>query len=186
MDKSNLEKLRASVSLMSSEDDKDQFIDLLLELLEGESQRANESGERFYRAVQYGAKLESELAELRGEQEPVSDIIRDANRYRFLRDADSWGEDSDSWDFETRTGLISSQNLMGGWSPEMFDAAVDARLAASDIPFLNPVSELLTIQPNTVVVLPEPYDDGHGEEWFSRSSVERMLKDADIVVKGGD
>lgn len=28
---------------------------------------------------------------------------------------------------------------MGGLSPDHFDAAIDARMAASDIPFLNPV-----------------------------------------------
>lgn len=76
-------------------------------------------------------------------QKPVaidSDIVLDANRYRFLRDEDAWGEDSDSWDVETRTGLISSENLMGGLSPDHFDAAIDARMAASDIPFLNPIT----------------------------------------------
>lgn len=74
-------------------------------------------------------------------QKPVAldaDMIRDANRYRFLRDEDAWGEDSDSWDAEIRTGLISSENLMGGLSPDHFDDAIDARMAASDIPFLNP------------------------------------------------
>lgn len=83
------------------------------------------------------------IRELKGDQVPVAidaDIIRDANRYRFLRDEDAWGEDSDSWDVETRTGLISSENLMGGLSPDHFDAAVDARMAASDIPFLNPTT----------------------------------------------
>ncbi|MBF7978606.1 MULTISPECIES: hypothetical protein [Rahnella] len=83
------------------------------------------------------------LEALKGDQVPVAfdaDIIRDANRYRFLRDEDAWGEDSDSWDVETRTGLISSENLMGGLSPDHFDAAIDARMAASDIPFLNPVT----------------------------------------------
>ncbi|MFS7304936.1 hypothetical protein [Rahnella inusitata] len=82
------------------------------------------------------------IRELKGEQVPMSidaDIIRDANRYRFLRDEDSWGEDSDSWDVETRTGLISSENLME-LRLDHFDAAIDARMAASDIPFLNPVT----------------------------------------------
>lgn len=84
----------------------------------------------------------TDIAALKGEQLPMSidaDIIRDANRYRFLRDEDSWGEDSDSWDVETRTGLISSENLME-LRLDHFDAAIDARMAASDIPFLNPVT----------------------------------------------
>ncbi|CNF81931.1 TPA: hypothetical protein PXM19_002413 [Yersinia enterocolitica] len=68
-----------------------------------------------------------------------SGVIRDANRYRFLRDEDAWGEDSDSWDVETRTGLISSENLME-LRLDNFDAAIDARMAASDIPFLNPAN----------------------------------------------
>ncbi len=88
-------------------------------------------------------KAEAELAALKGDQVPVAigdDIIRDANRYRFLRDEDAWGEDSDSWDCDTRTGLISSENLMGGLSPDHFDDAIDARMAASDIPFLNPAT----------------------------------------------
>jgi len=83
----------------------------------------------------------TDIAALKGEQMPVAiyaDVIRDANRYRFLRDEDSWGEDSDSWDVETRTGLISSENLME-LRLDHFDAAIDARMAASDIPFLNPV-----------------------------------------------
>ncbi|MEE8728682.1 MAG: hypothetical protein SOI28_10110 [Rahnella inusitata] len=84
----------------------------------------------------------TDIAALKGEQVPMSidaDIIRDANRYRFLRDEDSWGEDSDSWDVETRTGLISSENLME-LRLDHFDAAIDARMAASDIAFLNPVT----------------------------------------------
>ncbi|MGP2517152.1 hypothetical protein [Yersinia sp. 2545 StPb PI] len=68
-----------------------------------------------------------------------SGVIRDANRYRFLRDEDAWGEDSDSWDVETRTGLISSGNLME-LRLDHFDAAIGARMAASDIPFLNPAN----------------------------------------------
>ncbi|QUT17671.1 ead/Ea22-like family protein [Rahnella inusitata] len=81
-------------------------------------------------------------SDLKGDQVPMpidADIIRDANRYRFLRDEDSWGEDSDSWDVETRTGLISSENLME-LRLDHFDAAIDARMATSDIPFLNPVT----------------------------------------------
>lgn len=122
---------------------------------------------------------EAELAAMRGAQEPVSDIIRDANRYRFLRDEDSWGEDSDSWDVETRTGLISSQNLVGGLSPDHFDDAIDARMAASDIPFLNPVSELFTRQPKPVVVL-------NSSAVMSRAYVVKQIEAAGIVVKGGE
>ncbi|EIC84721.1 hypothetical protein [Serratia sp. M24T3] len=75
---------------------------------------------------------------------PVVDagIIRDANRYRFLRDGDAWGEDSDSWDPDTRTGLISSANLIT-LETGSFDAAIDARMAASDIPFYNPLQPFL-------------------------------------------
>lgn len=75
----------------------------------------------------------------------LPDIIRDANRYRFLRDEDSWGEDSNSWDVETRTGLISSENLME-LRLDHFDAAIDARMAASDIPFINPVTSVLSTE----------------------------------------
>ncbi len=82
----------------------------------------------------------AKAAEVRG-----LDVIRDANRYRFLRDEDSWGEDSNSWDVETRTGLISSENLME-LRLDHFDAAIDARMAASDIPFLNPVTSVLSTE----------------------------------------
>lgn len=51
--------------------DENNIIVVLFDMLEAERQRANESGERFYKAVQYGAKLEAELAALRGEQDPV-------------------------------------------------------------------------------------------------------------------
>lgn len=40
--------------------------------LEAERQRANESGERFYKAVQYGASLEAEIAALKGDQVPYA------------------------------------------------------------------------------------------------------------------
>lgn len=101
----------------------------------------------------------SEVRELfTAPQKPVTldaDMIRDANRYRFLRDEDAWGEDSDSWDAETRTGLISSENLMGGLSPDHFDDAIDARMAASDIPFLNPATA-----PKKTVALPSKITRG--------------------------
>lgn len=72
-----------------------------------------------------------------------AEVIRDANRYRFLRDEDAWGEDSDSWDPDTRTGLISAANLL--WlSGDHYDAAIDARMAASEIPFFNPVKSANT------------------------------------------
>ncbi|WP_049616777.1 hypothetical protein, partial [Yersinia rohdei] len=85
------------------------------------------------------------LAKLEAAEIVNSDVIRDANRYRFLRDEDSWGEDSNSWDVETRTGLISSENLME-LRLDHFDAAIDARMAASDIPFLNPVTSALSAE----------------------------------------
>lgn len=86
-----------------------------------------------------------EIAQLEAAEVRDSDIIRDANRYRFLRDEDSWGEDSNSWDVETRTGLISSENLME-LRLDHFDAAIDTRMAASDIPFLNPVTSVLSTE----------------------------------------
>ncbi len=85
------------------------------------------------------------LAKLEAAEKVNSDVIRDANRYRFLRDEDSWGEDSNSWNVETRTGLISSENLME-LRLDHFDAAIDARMAASDIPFLNPVTSVLSTE----------------------------------------
>lgn len=98
---------------------------------DGYSSPENDSGQKSIGVV---------LNLLQNQQEALTvDVIRDANRYRFLRDEDAWGEDSDSWDPDTRTGLISSENLMGGLSPDHFDAAIDARMAASDIPFFNPV-----------------------------------------------
>ena len=120
--------------------------------LEAERQRADKAELELKQPLPIGEliqRLEGQthekwfsLSDLKGEQVPMSidaDIIRDANRYRFLRDEDSWGEDSDSWDVETRTGLISSENLME-LRLDHFDAAIDARMAASDIAFLNPVT----------------------------------------------
>lgn len=128
--------------------------------------------------------LALELIKLKGEQVPAAidaDIIRDANRYRFLRDEDAWGEDSDSWDVETRTGLISSENLMGGLSPDHFDAAVDARMAASDIPFLNPT----TVPKRTVVLLT---DCGiaavsHMAHWYSEEQCEAWVAGVEHAKK---
>lgn len=82
--------------------------------------------------------------------EPVVDagIVRDANRYRFLRDSDAWGEDSDSWDPDARTGLISSANLIT-LETGSFDAAVDSRMAASDIQFFDPVEPVVVLPVRT-------------------------------------
>lgn len=125
----------------------------LLDQLEAERQRADKAELELIKPLPIGEliqRLEGQTYEkwfsqsdLKCDQVPVAidaDIIRDANRYRFLRDEDAWGEDSDSWDCDTRTGLISSENLMGGLSPDHFDDAIDARMAASDIPFLNPAT----------------------------------------------
>ncbi|HFU4527680.1 TPA: ead/Ea22-like family protein [Yersinia enterocolitica] len=105
-----------------------------------------------------------------------SGVIRDANRYRFLRDEDSWGEDSDSWDVETKTGLISSENLME-LRLDHFDAAIDARMAASDIPFLNPANAS-----QKPVVMPERYSfdcgvcaDPNGE-WVAVDDIKDAIK----------
>jgi len=46
--------------------------DVLSKIVDKERQLANESGERFYKAVQYGAKLEAEIAALKGDQVPVA------------------------------------------------------------------------------------------------------------------
>lgn len=123
-------------------------------------------------------------------------IIRDANRYRFLRDEDSWGEDSDNWDPDTRTGLISSDNLMGGLSPEHFDDAIDARMAASDIPFLNAATA-----PQKPVGLRQigsiDHDGGEFAEYFVEFTdsaqvvqavyvIDSAIEDAGGVVKDGD
>ncbi|TDS97705.1 hypothetical protein EDF78_10180 [Rahnella sp. BIGb0236] len=126
------------------------LLERILDQLEAERQRAAGSEEELHKALHREKAVErkllaaqAEIAELKGGQVPMAigdDIIRDANRYRFLRDEDAWGEDSDSWDCDTRTGLISSENLMGGLSPDHFDDAIDARMAASDIPFLNPAT----------------------------------------------
>lgn len=121
------------------------------------------------------------------QQKPVAidaDIIRDANRYRFLRDEDAWGEDSDSWDVETRTGLISSENLMGGLSPDHFDAAVDARMAASDIPFFNPA----TATQKPVIVTRPPMDDIYHNKltvWIDGFNYASKGYDANIEAAGG-
>lgn len=58
-----------------------------------------------------------------------------------------------------------------------------ARDLAWDGVKLTPLS---VCQRKPVVVLPEPCDDGHGIEWFSRSSIESMLEAAQIVVKDGE
>lgn len=50
------------------------FSSTVTDQLEAERQRADKSGERFYKAVQYGAKLEAELAALKGDQVPVAEI----------------------------------------------------------------------------------------------------------------
>jgi len=46
-------------------------------------------------------------------------LLLDAERYRFLRDEDNWGEDSgeDTW------------AILGEYSGEWFDQVVDARIA---------------------------------------------------------
>lgn len=109
-------------------------------------------------------------------QKPVTldaDMIRDANRYRFLRDEDAWGEDSDSWDFETRTGLISWGNLCEVRTGD-FDAAVDARMAASDIPFLNPA----TAPQKPVVLL-------NSSTVMSRAYVVKQIEAAGCIVHTG-
>ncbi len=83
-------------------------------------------------------------------QKPINidaSVIRDANRYRFLRDEDSWGEDSDSWVWETKTGLISWENLCDVRLDD-FDAAIDARMAASDIPPFNVIKSGFTVEGN--------------------------------------
>lgn len=126
------------------------------------------------RAQKEEAELSAANEKLKGEQVPVSidaDIIRDANRYRFLRDEDSWGEDSDSWDVETRTGLISSENLME-LRLDHFDAAIDARMAASDIPLLNPANA-----PQKPVVL-------SSSTVMSRAYVVQAIKAAGFTVEG--
>lgn len=138
------------ISIVGTAQQSADIIRALLDQLEAERQRADAlqtERDEFRRRLKLERSIledaDKEIAKLKGEQVPVAfdaDIIRDANRYRFLRDEDAWGEDSDSWDVETRTGLISSENLMGGLSPDHFDAAIDARMAASDIPFLNPVT----------------------------------------------
>jgi hypothetical protein len=143
-----------------------------------------------------GAKLEAAEAELAAmRRAPVVDagVVRDANRYRFLRDGDSWGWDSDSWDPDTRTGLISSAKLIT-LENGSFDAAIDARMAASDIQFFDPVEP--------VVVLPEgsrPSVVRGGQQstsyraimsakgdWIHRESITKVLKDAGITVKSAD
>jgi hypothetical protein len=124
------------------------------------------------------------IRELKGDQVPVaidSDIVRDANRYRFLRDEDAWGEDSDSWDVETKTGLISSENLMGGLGSDQFDAAVDARMAASDIPFFNPVNA-----PQKPVVVLTDCDIGavsHMAHWYSEEQCEAWVAGVEHAKK---
>lgn len=137
----------------------------------------------------------TDIAALKGEQMPVAiyaDVIRDANRYRFLRDEDAWGEDSDSWDCDTRTGLISSENLMGGLSPDHFDDAIDARMAASDIPFLNPVTA-----PQKPVVLPQRYSSASiagqaitvkdtGGDLLDRLQVIAAIEASGGIVKDGE
>ncbi|WP_447868673.1 hypothetical protein [Rahnella aceris] len=124
------------------------------------------------------------IRELKGDQVPGAfdaDIIRDANRYRFLRDEDAWGEDSDSWDCDTRTGLISSENLMGGLSPDHFDDAIDARIAASDIPFLNPATA-----PQKPVVVLTDCDIGavsHMAHWYSEEQCEAWVAGVEHAKK---
>lgn len=53
--------------------------------------------------------------------EILRDLQRDAERYRFLRDEDNWGDDSgdDTWE------------ILGESSMSAFDEIVDSRLAKS-------------------------------------------------------
>lgn len=62
--------------------------DVLSKIVDKERQLANESGERFYKAVQYGAKLEAEIAALKGEQVPVGKF---AGWGLYRADTDSFG-----------------------------------------------------------------------------------------------
>ncbi|HDL8512128.1 TPA: hypothetical protein PXR53_003383 [Yersinia enterocolitica] len=109
------------------------------------------------------------------------DLIRDANRYRFLRDEDAWGEDSDSWDVDTRTGLISSENLME-LRLDHFDAAIDARMAASDIPFLNPAnaSQKPVVLPRVAAIHAELTDVAR-----HRTSVENIQDVVEAIKAAG-
>lgn len=51
-----------------------------------------------------------------------SDVLRDARRYRFLRDVDNWGEDSGE----------ASWEALGESSMSEFDALVDLRMSQED------------------------------------------------------
>lgn len=66
--------------------------------------------------VLLGARADADIAHL---SKQISELERDAARYRFLRDEDNWGEDSgsDCW------------KVLGESHADSFDAVVDSRIA---------------------------------------------------------
>ncbi|CNL06631.1 Uncharacterised protein [Yersinia frederiksenii] len=86
--------------------------------------------------------LASGIIQLKERAEAVeamtADVVRDANRYRFLRDKDCFGE-------QDAPGLVSADDIFDLDTGD-FDAAVDGRMAAADIPFFNPVKLVLSTE----------------------------------------
>lgn len=65
------------------------------------------------------------------EAQPVAaSVLRDSARYQFLRDKDAWGDDDEP-------GLVVWDGLIDLEGNE-FDAAIDARMAHSDIAYTAP------------------------------------------------
>lgn len=62
------------------------------------------------------------MAAVKVDEKELQALVRDAERYRFLRIEDNWGEDSgaDCWE------------VLGESSGVAFDDIVDTRMASSD------------------------------------------------------
>ncbi|GEM_PF-5536378 len=94
---------------------------------EDKAERAdNLSDHSFYRALTLALKELQERRSAAEAQEPDYELHRDANRYRFLRDKDAFGD-------EDATDLASWSDLAELDAGE-FDSAVDARLLNCEIP----------------------------------------------------
>lgn len=102
-----------------------------------ESQWENRAPTPFaYEAACSALNVQRERAE--AVEAMTADVVRDANRYRFLRDKDCFGE-------QDAPGLVSADDIFDLDTGD-FDAAVDGRMAAADIPFFNPVKLVLSTE----------------------------------------
>lgn len=97
------------------------------------------------------------------EARPVAaSVLRDSARYQFLRDKDAWGDDDEP-------GLVVWDGLIDLEGNE-FDAAIDARMAHSDIAYTAPPAPAV---PDSVLILLNHIEDVLDDENWNRISVDK-------------